>query len=408
MKPDRPLLVTICAAGVAAMISYALWPVFLVQLGSEWALSNSDIGWISGAYFIGYVIATPLLVGLTDTVDAKWVFVGGCLASLVGCLGFALAAADFWTAAISWSFVGAGLAGTYMPGLQILNARLAPDQRIRAVPFYTSCFGIGTGASFLLMGFCLIHLNHVTAALIGAAGSVAAALAVIALVRGKYPEPPDIRRHPLDLRPAFRKPEAMGYIAAYGAHTYELFAYRGWSFALFIFLGSQADPALSVELITILVSLLTLTGMAASIIGAAFCVTYGRHRVIMVIGAVSAGFAVLSAVALGVSPIFAVGVLWLYNVCIMLDSGALTAGTVSAGDDHDRGALLAVHSMVGFGGGALGGPVIGYLLDMTGGKTTINGWMWAVLAMGVGSAIVGAIQWRFWRRQRQAAGGPRA
>ena len=30
--------------------------------------------------------------------------------------------------------VGAGLAGTYMPGLQILNARLDDSARVRAVP----------------------------------------------------------------------------------------------------------------------------------------------------------------------------------------------------------------------------------------------------------------------------------
>ena len=80
----------------------------------------------------------------------------------------------------------------------------------------------------------------------------------------------------------------------------------------------------------------------------------------------------------------------------MLDSGALTTGTVEAGDAHDRGALLAVHSMIGFGGGALGGPVVGYVLDRTGGVGTIDAWFYAVLAMGAGSAIVFFVQRYFW------------
>ena len=38
------------------MIGITLWPVFLVQLRDVWELSNSQIGWISGAYFVGYVV----------------------------------------------------------------------------------------------------------------------------------------------------------------------------------------------------------------------------------------------------------------------------------------------------------------------------------------------------------------
>ena len=150
-RPTALIAVT-CVAGVLAMISYAIWPVFLVTLGPVWGLSNTEIGWISGAYFIGYVIATPLLVGLTDTIDAKRVFIGGSLTAAIGCAGFATITNGFWGAAVTWSLVGAGLAGTYMPGLQILNARLSDQQRLKAVPFYTSCFGIGTGGSFYLNG----------------------------------------------------------------------------------------------------------------------------------------------------------------------------------------------------------------------------------------------------------------
>ncbi|HCM07514.1 MAG TPA: hypothetical protein DIC41_03570, partial [Alphaproteobacteria bacterium] len=55
---DQPVaLITLtCIAAVTAMASFAIWPVFLVQLGPSWGLSNTQIGWISGAYFIGYVL----------------------------------------------------------------------------------------------------------------------------------------------------------------------------------------------------------------------------------------------------------------------------------------------------------------------------------------------------------------
>jgi MFS family permease len=206
------------------------------------------------------------------------------------------------------------------------------------------------------------------------------------------------KRHPLDLRPAFRKPVALGYIFAYATHTYELFAFRTWSFALLVFLAGRADGGFGIGAVTTIVSLITVTGMLASLLGAQICLAYGRHRVIALIGATTALVSLLVAFSL-TGPVWLVVLgLWVYNGFIMLDSGALTTGTVEAGDQHDRGALLAVHSMIGFGGGALGGPVVGYVLDQAGGADMIGAWFYALLAMGAGSAIVFSIQRHFWRR----------
>jgi len=400
---DHPkrLLALVSFAGILALLSFALWPVFLISLGQEWGLSNTDIGLVSGAYFIGYLVATPILVGLTDRIDARLVFLGGCAFGGVGCLGFGILADGFWSASLTWALVGAGLAGTYMPGLQILNARLDDAARVRSVPWYTACFGIGTGASFAVMGTVLAFADWQIAAYLGAGGSVLAALLVLFQVRACPPAPVPAsqkKRHPLDLRPAFRKPVALGYIFAYGTHTYELFAFRTWSFALLVFLAGRTDGGFGIGAVTTIVSLITVTGMLASLLGARICLAFGRHRVIALIGATTALVSLLVAFSL-TGPVWLVVLgLWVYNGFIMLDSGALTTGTVEAGDRHDRGALLAVHSMIGFGGGALGGPVVGYVLDQAGGADMIGAWFYALLAMGAGSAIVFSIQRHFWRR----------
>ena len=400
---DHPkrLLALVSFAGILALLSFALWPVFLISLGQEWGLSNTDIGTVSGAYFMGYLVATPILVGLTDRIDARLVFLGGCAFGGVGCLGFGILADGFWSASLTWALVGAGLAGTYMPGLQILNARLDDAARVRSVPWYTACFGIGTGASFAVMGTVLAFADWQVAAYLGAGGSVLAALLVLFQVRACPPAPlpaSQKKRHPLDLRPAFRKPVALGYIFAYGTHTYELFAFRTWSFALLVFLAGRTDGGFGIGAVTTIVSLITVTGMLASLLGARICLAYGRHRVIALIGSSTALVSLLVAFSL-TGPVWLVVLgLWVYNGFIMLDSGALTTGTVEAGDRHDRGALLAVHSMIGFGGGALGGPVVGYVLDQAGGAEMIGAWFYALLAMGAGSAIVFSIQRHFWRR----------
>ncbi|MDA7560592.1 MFS transporter [Alphaproteobacteria bacterium] len=400
---DRPthLLSLVSLAGIFALLSFALWPVFLTSLGREWGLSNTDIGLVSGAYFFGYLLATPILVGLTDRIDAKLIFLGGCAFGVFGCLGFAQLAHDFWSAASCWALVGAGLAGTYMPGLQILNARLDDAARVRSVPWYTACFGIGTGSSFGLMGVLLAYADWRLAAYLGAGGAMLGAMLVLFLVQPRPVAPlpaTKTKRHPLDLRPAFRKPVALGYILAYGTHTYELFAFRTWSFALLVFLASRADGSMGIGAVTTIVSLITVTGMLASLLGARLCLAFGRHRMIALIGGATALVSVIVAFSLDGPVWIAVAGLWIYNGFIMLDSGALTTGTVEAGDAYDRGALLAVHSMIGFGGGALGAPVVGYVLDQAGGASMIGAWFYALLAMGAGSAIVFAVQRHFWRR----------
>ena len=71
-----------------------------------------------------------------------------------------------------------------------------------------------------------------------------------------------------------------------------------------------------------------------------------------------------------------------YNITIMLDSASLTAGTVSKASLQDRGATLAVHTMIGFCGSAAGAPATGLLLDLSGGQTSIMAWSATLVCMG--------------------------
>ena len=409
-KPKNILIITVCVSSILSMLNFALWPVFLIELRSEWSLTNTHIGWISGAYFFGYVTATPLLVGLTDKIDAKWIFVAGCVVGIFGNLGFIFVVTGFWSALISWAVVGAGLAGTYMPGLQILNSRLGDKDRVIAVPWYTSCFGIGTGSSYAVMGLMIINANFKSAAMFSIIASLLSIFFILIFIQSMPKNLNEITfvRHPLDFRPVFKKQISMSYILAYGAHTYELFAYRSWSFALFFFIGGSSSPNISTGMITTIVSLITLSGMMASVIGAKIAERYSRHNIVTIIGLSTFFVAILAACFVGTVIPLAIALLWIYNFFIMLDSGALTAGAVESSDEHNRGAVLAVHSMVGFSGGAIGGPLIGSILDNFGGETSHFAWLCALLTMGLGSLLVFAIQVRHWSNDKTYSNSKRS
>ena len=389
---DEPyaLLTIVCMAEAISMLSFAAWPLFLVKLQPFWGLSNFSTGWISGAYFIGYVCATPVLVGLTDRFDAKNIYLVSCLIAAAGALCFAVLAGGFWSAAFSWGLVGAGLAGTYMPGLQILNARLNDADRLRLLPYYTSAFGIGTGLSFFVMGWLYSHADWQTAFFCAAAGSLIAGGLV-----GLFVHPAPVmhqtdkpRRHPLDFRPAVKNAAAMRYICSYGAHNFELFAFRGWLFAYLIFAASHYQITLSSAWLSGLISLMALMGMVASVYGAKLCLAHGRAKMISRFGLISLVMAVLFSLSGHINFTAVLICAGLYNITIMFDSSSLTAGTVSEARAEDRGATLAVHSMIGFCGSALGAPATGLILDLSGGEMALSAWSVTLAAMGLGSGLV--------------------
>ena len=390
---QNKLTFLVCLVSVLAMLSFALWPVFLTELGVIWQLNNTELGLIGGAYFFGYVIATPFLVSSTDIWDAKKVFITGSLISFIGCCAFSIFANGFWSALIIWGFVGAGLAGTYMPGLQILNARLEAEMRVKVVPWYTSCFGIGTGLSYYFMSYNLTNFDAQTAAALAALGPLSAALITLFFIPSKNPmtdhKP---KRKLLNFKPALSQRRTVAYIFCYGAHNFELFAFQSWIFALLIFLQSQNSGFFSINSAGALVTIMTLIGVIVSILGAKFCLHFNRNRVIGIIGLGATFLAILSALVLQ-GPLWpAILLLLLYYMAIMMDSGALTAGVVKESDDQNRGSILAAYSMFGFIGSIIGPPMVGFILDWSGGLESYAAWKWGLIAMAAGSFAVFIVQ----------------
>lgn len=383
-----PLLIAICVAQVLSMLPFAGWPVLLGALQGEWGLSNTQAGMIGGWYFVGYVSAVLILVSLTDMVDPRIVYVFSALIAASGAAAFAGLAGGFYSAAAAWSIAGIGLAGTYMPGLQILNSRLDAARRVRYVAWYTSTFGIGTGVSFLVAGALsdLFAWPRVFALL--AAGPLAAAVLVFAVIRplGRAAFPAS-GRHLLDLRPVLQNRAAIGYIIGYAGHSFELFAFRTWIFFLIVLVAADNGLQLSSSNAAMIAGAFSFIGMASSVFGAWLALRFGRDRVLsaIMIGSVVIGLAAGGASLVSFA-LFAV-VACLYNIFIMFDSGALTAAVVEVSEEGARGATLAAHSFFGFLGAAIGPSAVGLALDLGGGQTTHAGWLLAFATMAAGSAV---------------------
>ena len=71
-----------CLAEVLAMTGFAAYWSLLPVLQPEWHMSNALAGWLSGAFFGGYVLVVAFLTAMTDRVDARYVFILGAACCL--------------------------------------------------------------------------------------------------------------------------------------------------------------------------------------------------------------------------------------------------------------------------------------------------------------------------------------
>ena len=387
----RPLglLISLIVAQVLAMAGFANFAVLVPEFTALWSLSNTQAGWIGGIFFAGYVLAVPVLVGLTDVIDAKRIYLVGVLFGLVGSFGFSYFADGFWTAMFFRLLAGVSLAGTYMPGLQILNDRVGEDYRHRAMPWYLGTVSIGIGMSFYLTGQLVDTLEWpYIFAVAGLSQTICFVMVFFTVPRKHQPPASATRgRHPLDFRPVFRNRTALAYILGYTGHSYELFAFRAWIIAFLVFVAaSQGVPVGRAEL-GVYVAVFSIFGMFVSIFGAQLAYRGRRDSVVKVV----MGFSFLAGAGLGFLSglpfVVLVIITGVYSGLLMGDSAALTAGTVEAAPDGERGATLAMHSVFGFSGGFLGPLAVGLVLDLAGGQESYVGWGFACLAMASGSLV---------------------
>ncbi len=364
------------------------FPALLPRFLTSWALSNTQAGWLNAIYFLGYTAAVPILVSLTDRIDARRVYLFSTAVAAIASAGFAWMTTGFWTGMLFRGIGGLGLAGTFIPGLKALVDRLEGSAQARAVSFYTASFGIGTSLSFFLSGEVTQRLDWRATFAVAAVLAVAAFLIAAAVVR---PKPPSSGGQPLfrvlDFRPVLRNRVAMVFILAYAAHMWELFAVRAWMVAFLAFsLSRQEGVSRGWLSPTTVVALSAFMGVWANVGGAEIAIRRNRRRTLCIIMGGSALLAsFIGFTALLPYPLVTLLCI-LYGMFVQGDSAALHTSTVQAAAVHLRGATLAVQSLLGFASASLSPLVVGIVLDLAGGQS-VTGWGLAFVTMGVVVAL---------------------
>ncbi len=383
------LIVIACLAEVACMTGFAGFPTLLPDFLDLWQLSTTEAGWINGIYFAAYTVAVAVLVSLTDRVDPRLIYLGSAAIAALSSLGFAVFADGFWTAMIFRALGGAGLAGTYMPGLKALTDHLEEAQQARGVAFYTATFSIGTAASFLLIGEVSTAWGWRAAFAVAGLGPLVAAAMMIFLMpasRAHQQHPPQHRL--LDFRPVLANRQALAYILAYTAHNWELFVLRSWIVAFLVFAqGLQPAGGLGAAWnLPAIAAAVNLVGLPSSVLGNEAAQRFGRRRVVIAVMSLSALLACTLGFTASLPLVLVVALCFLYNVTVTGDSASITAGAVAAARPGQRGATMAVHSLIGFAGAFVGPLAFGVVLDLTGDGASLLSWGLAFASAGLAVA----------------------
>ncbi len=383
-----------CAAHVASMTGFSTYAALLPRLQDEWGMNNSQAGFISGMFFAGYMAAVPVLTSLTDRLDARRIYWVSSLVAAAALAGFAVLVEGVKSAALLQLAAGAGIAGTYMPGLRALTDNVEGTRsQSRAVAFYTAVFGLGTSLSILISGSIAEALGWRWAFALTSAGPVVAGLMVMRVLPPKRPERSH-GPHVLDFRPVLASRAVRPYIFGYAVHCWELFGSRSWLVAFVVFAqglqvpGGAASPAWSAVTIAAVANLF---GPAASIYGNELAMRHGRERLIWK-AMLASGVLTCALGFVSFLPLYALAGLIMLHMCLIMgDSSALTAGVVTRADERIRGATMAVHSMLGFGAGFVAPLVFGVVLDLAGGKTTPSAWGFAFTTLGAGAILMAGL-----------------
>jgi MFS family permease len=339
----------------------------------------------------------PVLGSLTDRIDARTVWLGACGLAGVGALGFAAVADGLWTAALFQLVTGAGLAGTYMPGLKVITDRLAGTPRPRHVAFYTTSFTIGSSLSFWIIGQLDSAVSWRAAVAFSALGPLAACLLTFTMLK-RVPVAAHAQAHPgIHVRAVLRSSESVRYVIGYAAHVWELFALRAWIVPFVVFCQGMRGTVSPVPVAT-LAALVSLVGVPASLAGAELTTWLRRSRLIVTVMMLSILGSLLVVPAAFGSWVLLIAAVCVYSAFISADSAALTSGIVEVAPAASRGTAMAIYSTLGFAAASGGTFAVGLMLDLLGGQSVMS-WTVAFAIMSLPN-IVGALA--LWPRRNVA------
>lgn len=371
---------------LAELMGMSLWfagSAIGPQLQERWALSGSQVGWLTTAVQLGFVAGTAVIafLNLADILPSRSLF---SVAAVLGAAsnGALLLAGGFESAVASRFLCGFCLAGVYPPAMKMI-ATWFRNRRGMAVGTIVGALTIGKATPYLVHAFPGTGIGTIVGA--GSAGAVAAALLVWLGYRdGPYPFPPRPFSWSL-VGSVVRQRQWRLATGGYLGHMFELYSYWTWIPAFLA--AAAASRALSVGAEGgVSPSSVSLLAFGTIAIGGLGCLwgglvadRVGRERLVVFAMAASGTCALLIGFTFGSSWWLLAAVALAWGFFVIADSAQFSVLVTESVPPHSVGTALMVQTSLGFLLTTLTIQLVPPVVELV-------GWRWAFPLLAVGPA----------------------
>ncbi len=225
----------VATIALAQLLGTSLW--FSANSATDdlmraWQASAADIGWLTSAVQIGFILGTLIMAlgGLADRYRASRIFVCSAIAGALFNAGFVWLSEGLASAMLFRFLVGLSLAGIYPVGMKLIVS-WAPERTGQALAQLVAMLTLGTA---LPHGLREVGTELPWQAVILASSGLALLGALLILWLGDGPHLPDARQRQASasgaarratVLDAFRLPRFRAAALGYFGHMWELYAF---------------------------------------------------------------------------------------------------------------------------------------------------------------------------------------
>ncbi|HEY7233673.1 MAG TPA: MFS transporter [Gemmatimonadaceae bacterium] len=375
------LLVLLSCAELLGMSLWFAASAVSAQLGAQWRLSPSSLGWLTAIVQLGFVIGTAVsaLLNLADIVPARLLF---SISALLGAAANAtlLALPSYRWVLASRLLTGFALAGVYPPAMKMISTWFRARRGL-AVGTIVGALTVGKAGPYLVHALPGAGVGPVV--LSASAGAMVAALLVLFFYRdGPYPFPP--RRFSWGLvATVVRERRFRLATGGYLGHMFELYSAWTW-IPTFVAMSTAAAGAAAGphrDAVAALVAFFAIAiGGAGCVWGGIVADRRGREWLVTVAMAASGACALLIGFTFGRSLWLLVAVALVWGFFVIADSAQFSVLVTEAVPPHAVGTALTVQTSLGF-------LLTMISIQLVPPLAAAVGWRWAFILLAAGPAV---------------------